>query len=128
MKVFQAVTGTRCFLHARQFLVHFISRRSLARLLSTFLCCIIIVIRPFSDLGGNYAFLVLALKELVFSAQETLAQQLELTVLNITGALLGISFSTLAKYIASLTPEDSGASRATCAVFLITITFCGQCI
>ncbi|OBZ75721.1 Uncharacterized protein C26F1.08c [Grifola frondosa] len=100
-----------------------ISRRPLARLLSTFLCCIIIVIRPFSRLGGQYAFLVLALKELVFSVQENLAQQLELTVLNIMGAFLGIGFSTLAKCIASLTAPDSARSRATCAVFLVMICF-----
>lgn len=121
MKFLQAAK-TSC----RRLLEQFASRRSLARLLSTFLCSVIIVIRPFSILGGNYAYLVLALKELVFSAQETLAQQLELTVLNITGALLGIGFSTLAKYIASLLPYDSAASRAICAVFLIIITFCGK--
>ncbi|OCH95253.1 hypothetical protein OBBRIDRAFT_614539 [Obba rivulosa] len=105
------------------FIRQFLRRRSLARLLSTFLCCIIIVIRPFSRFGGRYAFLVLALKELVFSVQENLAQQLELTVLNIMGALLGIGVSTLAKYLASLFPPDSAASRAICAVFLLLITF-----
>ena len=57
------------------------------RILSTFLCCVVVVIRPFSHLGGTYAFLVLALKELVFSVQYSLAQQLELTVLNILGAV-----------------------------------------
>lgn len=104
----------------------FASKRSLARILSTFLCCTIVVIRPFSRLGGNYAFLVLALKELVFSVQASLAQQLELTVLNILGALLGISVSTLAKFIASRYPENSARSRATCAVFLVLISFVGE--
>lgn len=116
---------TQYYQLTRQFINEFTSRRSLARVLSTCLCSIVIVIRPFSALGGRYAFLVLALKELVFSVQENLAQQLELTVLNITGALLGIGFSTLAKYIASLSPEDSAASRVTCAVFLVVIAFCG---
>lgn len=111
---------------ARRYLDQFTTRRSLARILSTFLCAVIIVIRPFSKLGGQYAFLVLALKELVFSVQETLAQQLEATVLNIMGAFLGIGISTLAKFIASRAPEDSTRSRATCAVFLIIITFCGE--
>ena len=106
----------------RQLLV----RRSLARLLSTFLCSLIVVIRPFSRLGGPYAFLVLALKELVFSVQDNLAQQLELTCLNILGALLGIGLSTLAKYIASLAGRDTLAARTTCAIFLILISFIGQ--
>ncbi|KAI0670684.1 hypothetical protein C8Q78DRAFT_974868 [Trametes maxima] len=101
----------------------YFAKRPLARLLSTFLCSLIIVIRPFSRLGGPSAFLVLALKELVFGVQENLAQQLELTVLNILGALIGIGVSTLAKYIASLAGRDTAGARATCAVFLILISF-----
>ena len=124
--MFQTAIETRAYRLAQHYLTKFISRRSLARLLSTFLCATIIAIRPFSHLGGPNAFLVLAIKELVFSVQETLAQQLELTVLDITGALLGIGFSTLGKYIASLSPRDSAASRATCAVFLVVITFVGE--
>lgn len=107
------------------YVIRFTSKRSLARLLSTFLCCVVVVIRPFSALGGPYCFLVLALKELVFSVQASLAQQLELTVLNILGALLGIAVSTLAKFIASRSPEDSARARATCAIFLILISFFG---
>ncbi|KAI0362777.1 hypothetical protein OH77DRAFT_1417068 [Trametes cingulata] len=101
----------------------FFARRPLARLLSTFLCSVIIVIRPFSRLGGQYAFLVLALKELVFGVQENLAQQLELTVLNILGALIGIGVSTLAKYLASLAGYNTTSARATCFIFLILISF-----
>ncbi|KAI0637282.1 hypothetical protein C8Q77DRAFT_1050225 [Trametes polyzona] len=101
----------------------YLARRPLARILSTFLCSVIVVIRPFSRLGGQYAFLVLALKELVFGVQENLAQQLELTVLNILGALAGIGLSTFAKYIASLAGYDTIGARATCAVFLILISF-----
>jgi hypothetical protein len=102
------------------------SRRSLARLLSTLLCCIVVVVRPFSRLGGSYAFLVLALKELVFSVQDSLAQQLEQTILNILGALVGIGLSTLAKYIAAQCPQNSAGSRITCAVFLVLIAFFGK--
>ena len=102
------------------------ARRPLARLLSTLLCSIIIVIRPFSQLGGQYAFLVLALKELVFSVQGNLAQQLELICLNILGALLGIGISTLAKYLASLAGHDTAGARVICAVFLILISFIGR--
>lgn len=107
------------------YVIRFTSKRSLARLLSTFLCSVIVVIRPFSALGGNFAFLDLALKELVFSVQSSLAQQLELTILNILGALLGIAVSTLAKFIASRSPEDSVRARTTCAIFLILISFFG---
>lgn len=109
-----------------RFAAVYASKRSLARLLSTFLCCLIIVIKPFSHLGGKYAFLVLSLKELVFSVQASLAQQLELTVLNILGALLGVAMSTFVKFIASRYPEDSSTSRATCAVFLVLISFFGE--
>ena len=106
----------------------FLARRPLARILSTFLCSLIIAIRPFAHFGGPFAFLVLALKELVFSVQENLSQQLELTCLNIIGALLGIGLSTLAKYIASLAGRDTDAARATCFVFLILISFLGAFI
>ncbi len=102
------------------------TRRSLARLLSTFICSAIIAFRPFSRFGGQYAFLVLALKELVFSVQENLAQQLELTCLNILGALIGIGLSTLAKYLASLAGPDTVAARTICALFLILISFVGE--
>ena len=111
----------------RRCVLVFASKRALARLLSTFLCCVVVVILPFSRLGGSYAFLVLALKELVFSVQDSLAQQLELTVLNILGAFAGIGVSTLAKYVAARSPEDSVRSRATCAVFLVLISFFGAC-
>lgn len=102
------------------------TRRALARLLSTFICSVAIAIRPFSRFGGQYAFLVLALKELVFSVQENLAQQLELMCLNILGALLGIVVSTLAKYLASLAGRDTVAARSICALFLIVISFAGE--
>ena len=103
-----------------------LARRPLARLLSTFLCSLIVAVRPFSRLGGPYAFLVLALKELVFSVQENLAQQLELTCLIIIGALLGLGISTLAKYLASIAGPDTLAARAICATFLILLSFIGQ--
>lgn len=110
---------------ASQFLNLFKSKRSLARILSTFLCCLAVVIRPFSRLGGKYAFLILALKELVFSVQDNFSQQLEFTILNIMGALVGIGFSTLAKYIASLYPEGDARGRIVCVVTLVIICFFG---
>ena len=104
----------------------YLKRRPLARLLSTFLCCLAIVIRPVSRLGGSYAFLVLPFQALVFSVQESLAQQLELVALNIAGALCGIGFSTLGKYLASLTGEGSARARIICAIFLVVISFLGE--
>ena len=104
---------------------NFLTRRVLARLLSTFLCCAFVVIKPWSKYGGSSAFLLLTIKELVFSAQETLAQHLEATILNIIGAFFGIGLSTLARYIASLRPDLSASSRAIPAVFLVSITFLG---
>ena len=104
----------------------FTSKRVLARYLSTILCCIVVVVRPFSRLGGKYAFLVLVLKELVFSVQASLAQQLELTALNILGALLGIAVSTLGRFIATRHQVESATSRAICATFLVLISFFGE--
>ncbi|KAH9056632.1 hypothetical protein EDB87DRAFT_1675958 [Lactarius vividus] len=101
----------------------FFTRRVLARLLSTFLCCLALVVKPWSQFGGPSAFLLLTLKELVFSAQDTLAQHIEATILNITGALFGIGLSTFAKYIASLRPDYTASSRAIPAVFLVVIAF-----
>ncbi|KAG2349332.1 hypothetical protein BDR05DRAFT_979574 [Suillus weaverae] len=100
-----------------------ISRRALARVISTFLCILFVTIHPFSQLGGSSAFLVLSLKELVFSVQEDLAQQLEITIINITGALAGIGVSTFAKYLAAIPQEGSATSRLIPAVFLVTISF-----
>ncbi len=104
---------------------NFFTRRVLARLLSTLLCCSFIVIKPWSRFGGPAAYLLLTLKELVFSAQETLAQHLEATILNITGAFFGIGLSTLARFFASLRPDLSASSRAIPAIFLVSITFLG---
>jgi hypothetical protein len=103
-----------------------ITRRALARVLSTFLCVLLVTIHPFSKLGGASAFLVLSLKELIFSVQEDLAQQIEITVLNLTGALAGIGVSTFAKYLATLPQEGSAVSRLIPAVFLVTISFFGS--
>lgn len=104
----------------------FASRRGVARVFSTFLCAIAIVVRPFSQLGGSTAFLVLTLKELVFSCQGTLAQQIELTSLNILGASFAISISTLANFLAvNTSPEESLNARVIPAVFLAFISFFG---
>ncbi|KAG1832744.1 hypothetical protein EV424DRAFT_1469474 [Suillus variegatus] len=100
-----------------------ISRRALARVISTFICVLFVTIHPFSQLGGSSAFLVLSLKELVFSVQEDLAQQLEITIINITGALAGIGVSTFAKYLATIPQEGSVTSRFIPAVFLVIISF-----
>ncbi|KAH7881894.1 Fusaric acid resistance protein family-domain-containing protein [Phlebopus sp. FC_14] len=79
----------------------------MARILSTLSCVLLVVVRPFSRLGGPSAFLVLSLKDLVFSVQGDLTQQIEVTVLNITSALAGIGISTLAKYLTTLPSQGS---------------------
>ncbi|KAG1756228.1 uncharacterized protein EDB91DRAFT_1091325 [Suillus paluster] len=114
---------SRSMVSRYEFIKGCISRRALARVLSTFLCILFVTIHPFSQLGGSLAFLVLSLKELVFSVQEDLAQQLEITVLNITGALTGIGISTFAKYLATLPRQGSVTSRLIPAVFLVAIGF-----
>ncbi|KAG1778598.1 hypothetical protein EV702DRAFT_1178930 [Suillus placidus] len=106
-----------------KFVTEGISRRALARVVSTFLCILFVTIHPFSQYGGSSAFLVLSLKELVFSVQEDLAQQLEITIINITGALAGIGVSTFAKHLAAIPQEGSATSRLIPAVFLVTISF-----
>lgn len=102
-----------------------VTRRAIARVLSTFLCILLVTIHSFSQLGGSSAFLLLSLKELIFSVQEDLAQQIEITVLNITGALISIGVSTFAKYLATVPQKGSVISRLIPAVFLVTISFFG---
>jgi hypothetical protein len=75
---------------------------------------------------GSTAFLVLTVKELVFSVQNDLAQQLEITVLNLAGALTSIGTSALALYLSSLLPYNSPSSRVIPAIFLIIIVFGGE--
>ena len=104
-------------------LVH---KRAIARVLSTLLCCLVVAIRPFSALGGPYAFLLLAVKELIFAVQDNLAQQLEGTVLNVTGALVAIGISTLAKCLANLPETNAVTARTIPAIFLVFITFAGE--
>src|ERR1700733_2594377 len=60
-------TGTGTMLHPFHLISCFFTRRVLARLLSTFLCCLTLVVKPCSQFGGPSAFLLLTLKELVFS-------------------------------------------------------------
>jgi hypothetical protein len=116
------------FMNTLHLLAPFVTRRNLARIASTFMSAVIIVIRPFDRLSGNKAFLLFTVKELVFSVQETLAQQLEATVLNLMGATAGIFLSTLARAIADRFPFESLEARAVCAVFLISIAFFGAWI
>lgn len=103
-----------------------VNRRAIARILSTFLCCLVVAIRHFSALGGPYAFLLLTVKELIFAIQENLAQQLEGTVLNVMGALAAIGTSTLAKYLANLPEAHTATARIIPAVFLVFITLVGE--
>jgi hypothetical protein len=75
---------------------------------------------------GSYAFLVLTTKELVFATQDSLSEQLELTALNVAGALTGIGLSALGMYLSSLFIEESARCRALQAVWLVLIVFIGK--
>lgn len=101
------------------------SRRFFARLIST-LICTVLVLRPFNKYAGQSAFLALTIKELVFSVQESLAQQLEATVLHLLGGLVAIGWSMLGKYLASLAPEQERLARAIPAIFLAVFCFFGM--
>jgi hypothetical protein len=102
------------------------SRRVLARLFSIIFCSIILVIHPLSKYGGASAFLALTVKELVFSVQENLTQQLEVTVLHSAGGLAGIGLSVLGKYFALLAGNDTITARAVPQIFLVGICFFGE--
>ncbi|KAF9002047.1 hypothetical protein BDQ17DRAFT_1357989 [Cyathus striatus] len=99
------------------------SKRLQARVLSTIICAILIVLRPFSKFGGSSAFLALTIKELVFSAQGNLPQQIEATVLHLSGGLLAIAVSAVANSLASLRDPSSPTARFIPALFLALITF-----
>lgn len=103
-----------------------VNRRAIARVLSTLLCCLVVAIRPFSAFGGQYAFLVITVKELIFAIQENLAQQLEGTALNVMGALFAVGVSTVAKYLANLPELDEVTARTIHAIFLVFIAFVGE--
>lgn len=114
------------FLSSNRSWTSFFSRRLIARLLSTVLCATFVVLRPFSKYGGSSAFLALTVKELAFSVQGNLAQQLETTVLHLAGGLVGIGLSALGNYFASLCRPDSVGARSTLAIFLSGICFGGM--
>jgi hypothetical protein len=102
-----------------------VSRRLGARLLSTFLCTVLVLIRPISlKYGGPSAFLALTIQTLAFFAQDTLAAQIEVTLLNLVfGALLGIGWSLLATVLASRCSAYGPGARTILAVFLVTAAF-----
>lgn len=102
------------------------SRRFLARLLSTLICAILAVLHPFSKYGGESAFLILTLKELVFSVQENLAQQIEATIFHLSGGMLGLSLSMLGKYLASHANPLNSTGRGILALSLVAICFLGE--
>lgn len=98
------------------------SRRFLARMLSTVLCATAVVLRPFSRFGGSSAFLAITIKELVFSPQENLPQQIEATFFNLVGGLVGVSLSSLGKFLASLAYDRTGGSVLTRCIPGLTLS------
>ena len=100
------------------------SRRVVSRILSATICSILVVLRPFSKLGGSSCFLALTVLELVFSVQNTLAQQLEQTFLGLFfGSFPSIAFCMLGKFGASQFAPNSQAARGITAVFLAIVCF-----
>lgn len=97
------------------------SRRFLARTLSTILCSVFVVVRPFSHFGGQSAYLAITVKELVFSAQENLPQQIEATFLHLVGGLTGIALSSFGKFLASLAYNKTGDTPLTRCIPALTL-------
>jgi hypothetical protein len=98
------------------------SRRFLARMLSTVICAVLIVVKPFSRFGGSSAFLAITVKELVFSAQENLPQQIEATFFNLVGGLTGVSLSCLGKFLAALAYSQTGNTVLTRCIPGLTLS------
>ncbi|EUC59436.1 fusaric acid resistance-like protein [Rhizoctonia solani AG-3 Rhs1AP] len=98
-----------------------------ARMCVTFICSVIIVLRPVAFLGGPYLFLILTAKELVFPPSTSPSAQIEATVVNMAGALFGLGWSNLglvcATYAARQYGVDSDAPRTIRAVFLLILGF-----
>lgn len=92
-----------------------------------FICAVVIVLRPASQLGGPYLFLILTIKELVFPPSTSPSAQIEATVVNMAGALFGLGWSNLglvcATYAARRYGVDSNACRAIRAIFLLVLGF-----
>ncbi|CAE6444637.1 unnamed protein product [Rhizoctonia solani] len=93
----------------------------------TFICSVIIVLRPVAPLGGPYLFLILTVKELVFPPSTSPSAQIEASVVNMGGALFGLGWSNLglvcATYAARQYGVDSDAPRTIRAIFLLLLGF-----
>ena len=104
---------------------YLLSRNFLARIFSTLLCSILVVLRPFAKFGGSLAFLALTIKELHFPPQRNFAQQVEISILNLIGGIFGIVISLLGLYLASLT-DNAALARAIPALFLTLLSFASK--
>ncbi|KAF8599056.1 hypothetical protein BDV93DRAFT_477885 [Ceratobasidium sp. AG-I] len=103
------------------------SAHLVCRMCSTFICSVIIVLRPVGPLGGQYLFLILTVKELVFPPSTSPSAQIEATVVNMAGALFGLGWSNLglacSTFAAGRYGVDSSASRGIRALFLLILGF-----
>jgi hypothetical protein len=98
-----------------------------ARMFSTALCCVCIVIRPLSRFGGATPFLVLTFRELAFPIRRNLTSQLEVTVLSLIGALIAITLSALSNYLVTLAVHSDALAR-TIRRRLTSNFFCKICL
>ncbi|KAJ1309456.1 hypothetical protein OPQ81_006232 [Rhizoctonia solani] len=103
------------------------SAHLVARMCVTFICSVVIVLRPVAPFGGPYLFLILTVKELVFPPSTSPSAQIEATMVNMAGALFGLGWSNLglvcATYAARRYGVDSDAPRTIRALFLLVLGF-----
>lgn len=82
---------------------------------SIFLCSLLVAIKPIAFLSGgaNYAFLVLVIYALYFHAGgQTIGKHIEVTIVGILGATLGIAISALATYIGCVSNRIQGEDNS----------------
>ena len=105
--------------------------RLLPPVLAVLFGAILIVVRPASDLSGDtqYGFLLLVIQTLFFFAGEnTFGRHLQITVIGIVGATVGICWSALATELGCIANRRAGregsiGARVAPAVFLAAISF-----
>lgn len=108
-------------------------RRVLPQVVSVFIGACFIVIRPISSLSGDaqYGFLILVIYTLFFFAGEnTFGRHLQITLIGILGAAVGVGWSALAVEIGCIANRRAGrvgsvGARIAPALFLATIAFAG---
>ncbi|KAK9893742.1 hypothetical protein P389DRAFT_107891 [Cystobasidium minutum MCA 4210] len=111
-----------------------ILKRLLPCVISVFLGSVFIVVNRLAFLSGTaqHAFLIIVIYTLFFHpAQHTVGKHIQVTVIGLTGAIVGIGWSALGYYLGCLSNKNASVApgttsvgaRAACAVFLAAIAF-----